>query len=174
MTAFRSQAMSAALVAALALFGAPAAEAGDTTAGKLTIKEAWTRVTPPGAGVAGGFMTITNAGSEPDRLVGGATAISKRVEVHEMSMEAGIMKMRPIEKGLEIKPGETVELKPGGFHMMFIDLTGAPAIGTPVKGQLVFEKAGTVDIEYTVAPLGARALNDSGGSQGAQGHHGHH
>jgi len=168
--------LSALVVAALALAAGPPAHAADTAVGTLTIKEPWTRVTPPGAAVAAGFVTITNTGSAPDRLIGGSTAISKRVEVHEMSMHDGMMRMKELEGGLEIKPGETVELKPGSYHMMFMELTGAPAVGTPVKGKLTFEKAGSVDVEYTVAPLGAKSLNDTAAKtdQGSKGHHGHH
>ncbi|MEW5962316.1 MAG: copper chaperone PCu(A)C [Pseudomonadota bacterium] len=167
---------SAALQVAATLITATASLAGDYKAGDLKIGEPWTRVTPPGAAVAGGFMTITNTGKEADRLLGGSATISKRLEVHEMTMDGGIMKMRELAKGLEIKPGETVELKPGSFHVMFIELTTPPAIGTPVKGQLKFEKAGTVDVEYKVAPLGAKSASDPAGKvdAGGMGHHGKH
>ena len=74
-----------------------------------------------GAQVAGGYLKITNNGNEADRLIGGSAASPARFEVHEMAMESGVMKMRQVN-GLEIKPGETVELKPGGMHVMFMDL----------------------------------------------------
>ncbi len=95
-------------------------------AGALTIEAPWARATPGGAQVAGGFMKITNTGSEPDRLVGGTVPFAGRFEVHEMTMDGGVMKMRELSKGLEIKPGETVELKPGGYHVMFMDLKSRP------------------------------------------------
>lgn len=166
----------AALLVAATLITATASLAGDYKAGDLKIGEPWTRVTPPGAAVAGGFMTITNTGKEADRLLGGSATISKRLELHEMTMDGGIMKMRELAKGLEIKPGQTVELKPGSFHVMFMELTTPPAIGTPVKGQLKFEKAGTVDVEYKVAPLGAKSASDTAPKtdQGAAEHHGKH
>jgi hypothetical protein len=175
MSCTRSTTSLAALLAAGLAVGS-AALAGDYKAGDLKIAEPWTRVTPPGAAVAGGFMTITNSGKEADRLLGGSATISKRLEVHEMTMDGGVMKMRELAKGLEIKPGETVELKPGSFHVMFIELTTPPALGTPVKGQLKFEKAGTVDVEYKVAPLGAKSASDTApkADQGAAGHHGKH
>ena len=167
--------LTVSLAAAVSL-AAVNANAGDFKAGSLEIKQPWTRVTPPGAAVAGGFMTITNNGTDADRLLGGSADISKRMEIHEMTMEGGVMKMREVAGGLSIKPGETVELKPGSYHVMFIEITKPPAQGTPVKGKLTFEKAGTVDIEYFVAPLGAKSPSDAGGKMdaGGMGHHGKH
>ncbi|MGD9925606.1 MAG: DUF1775 domain-containing protein [Pseudorhodoplanes sp.] len=137
-------------------------------AGSLTIAAPWARATPGGAKVAGGFMTITNNGKEPDRLVGGTVPVAGRFELHEMAVEGGIMKMRELAKGLEIKPGETVELKPGGYHVMFMDLTSRLKEGDTVKGTLVFEKAGKVDIEFRVGPIGG------GAPKGGSGGHSHH
>lgn len=159
-----------ALTLAACAFAAPFARAQHPSpatfkAGAITVEAPWTRATPGGAKVAGGFMRITNAGSEPDRLVGGSIPQAGRFEVHEMSEEGGVMKMRPLRNGLEIKPGATVELKPGGHHIMFPDLHATLKQGEPVKGTLVFEKAGPVAVEYEVAPVGGTA---SGGS-----HHGH-
>ncbi len=133
------------------------ARAGDVTVGEIVISNPWTRVTPPGATVAGGFMTITNKGKAADRLVGGTSGIAGRFEVHQMTMEDGVMKMREVTGGLEIKPGETVELKPGSYHVMFMDLKSNPVEGTPVNGTLKFEKAGETKIDYHVAPLGAKS-----------------
>jgi copper(I)-binding protein len=137
--------------------GGHAAMAGDTKvykAGSLTIEAPWARATPGGAKVAGGFIKITNTGKEPDRLIGGSVPFANRFEVHEMAVEGGIMKMRELAKGLEIKPGETVELKPGSYHVMFMDLKSGLKEGETVKGTLVFEKAGKVDVEYKVGPIG--------------------
>lgn len=125
--------------------------------GALRIDAPWTRATPQGARVAGGYMRITNTGSQPDRLVGGSFPLAGRFEVHEMAMANGVMTMRELAKGLEIAPGQTVELKPGGLHLMFMELREPLREGKPLKGTLVFEKAGTVEIEYSVAPIGARA-----------------
>ena len=138
------------------------------TIGQLVIGAPWTRVTPGGAQVAGGYLKITNKGTEADRLVGGTLPVAGAVEVHEMAMTDGIMKMRRLEKGLEIKPGQTVELKPGGYHLMFTGLREGLKEGPPVRGTLIFEKAGSVEVEFRVAPIGAR----SGG--GASGGHMHH
>ncbi len=168
-------ALSAALIAgslvcaALPAFAQAANPADAITAGTLTITKPWARATPGGAKVGGGFMTITNTGREPDRLVGGSAEISRNFEVHEMKMEGNVMRMRALDKGLEIKPGETVELKPGGFHVMFIDLHQPLKQGATIKGQLVFEKAGKVDVEYRIEALGA--AGSAGRSPGP--HQGH-
>ncbi len=98
------------------------AHAEDVTAGSLKISAPWTRATPKGASVGGGYLKITNTGTTPDRLIGGSTDVASRFEVHEMSMDNGVMKMRPVAGGIEIKPGQTVEFKPGGYHVMFVGL----------------------------------------------------
>lgn len=150
----------ATLLLSAALLTAPeAARAADVTVGELVISKPWTRVTPPGAKVAGGFVTITNKGKTTDKLLGGNSDIAERLEIHEMTMDGGVMKMREVTGGLEIKPGETVELKPGSYHVMFMDLKSGPVEGTPIKGTLKFEKAGEAQIAYDVAPLGAKSAN---------------
>lgn len=162
------------MAAVAALFVAMPAIAKDYTVGKLQISQVWTRVTPPASRVAGGFMTITNAGTEPDTLIGGSALVSQKIEVHEMSMDAGIMKMRELKPGLVIRPGATVTLKPGSFHIMFIDLKEPIKQGAPLKGSLVFEKAGKIDIEYTVEPFGTRAPGDGGHAMPGAGKGSHH
>ncbi|MBU1212583.1 MAG: copper chaperone PCu(A)C [Alphaproteobacteria bacterium] len=140
----------------------------------LSVEKAWTRATPPGAKVAGGFVTITNSGKEPDKLVGASFALSKSVEVHEMTMTDGVMRMNEVEGGLAIAPGTSVELKPGSYHLMFMDLTGTPKESEPVKGTLRFEKAGEIAIEFAVAPIGAKSIDGAGGNTPAgHGHGGH-
>lgn len=151
-------------LALLALATPAPATAGDITAGDIVVSNAWTRVTPPGAKVAGGFLTITNKGKTAERLLGGSADIAGRIEVHEMTMEGGVMKMRELPKGLEIAPGASVTLKPGGYHVMFMDLKASPAMGTPVKGTLKFEKAGEAQIAYDVAPLGAKSADGKAGA----------
>jgi copper(I)-binding protein len=124
-------------------------------AGSLVIEAPWTRATPGGAKVAAGYLKITNNGSEPDRLIGGTLSIATAVEAHEMAMTDGVMRMRKLEGGLEIKPGQTVELKPGGYHLMFTGLREAVKQGPPIKATLNFEKAGSVNVEFKVLPIGA-------------------
>lgn len=138
------------------------------TSSGLEISGAWTRATPPGAKVAGGYVKVTNTGTAPDRLVGGKFALSERVEIHSMSMSDGIMKMEQVSGGLEIKPGETVQLKPGGLHLMFMGLSSDVKQGKPIAGALKFEKAGDVAVEFAVAPLGAKSPDAHSGHD----HHG--
>jgi copper(I)-binding protein len=151
-------ALFAAVLSALILLP-PAASAHTKKfkAGSIVVEQPWIRATPGGAKVAGGYLKVTNTGSAPDRLTGGTLPLADSVEVHEMAMTDGIMKMRRLENGLEIKGGQSVELKPGGHHMMFMGLAGAIEAGKDLKGTLVFEKAGTVEVTYRVAPIGSQA-----------------
>jgi copper(I)-binding protein len=133
------------------------AAAQDYTVGPIQITKPWTRATPKGSSVAGAYMTISNKGAASDRLVGGSTDVAARFEVHRMDMENGVMTMRPVEGGLEIKPSETVELKPGSFHVMLIGLKKPLEKGQRVKATLEFANSGKVDVEYTVEAIGAGA-----------------
>jgi copper(I)-binding protein len=132
------------------------APAQEYSVGAIRISKVWTREVPVGAKVAAGFMTITNTGKEPDTLVGGSIPIAGKFEVHEMSMDRGMMRMRRLDPGLTIRPGETVVLKPGSFHAMFLDVKQGPKRGALVRGTLIFEKAGRIDVDYGVEPIGAR------------------
>lgn len=133
---------------------ASAAQAQEYKVGALVIDHPWTRATPKSASVAGGYVKITNTGSAPDRLIGGSVDVAKKFEVHEMSMDGGVMKMRELKDGLEIPPGATVELKPGANHIMMVNLSHPLAAGEKVKGSLTFEKAGKVDVEFAVQAMG--------------------
>jgi len=155
-----------ALTAALAALLASPALAADYTAGSLKISTPWARATPKGAQVGGGYMTITNTGTAPDRLVGGSTGVSSGFELHEMSMDGGVMKMRMLKDGLEIKPGETVALKPGGYHVMFMGLKDQLKQGDTFKGTLQFEKAGKVEIEYKIEGIAATGGGSPSGHGG--------
>ena len=130
------------------------AQAQDYKVGSLVIDHPWTRATPKGAAVAGGYVKITNTGSTPDRLTGGSAEVSRKFEIHEMSMDGGVMKMRELKDGLEIPPGATVELKPGSYHIMMMNLSRPLAKGDKVKASLTFAKAGKIDVEFAVEALG--------------------
>ncbi len=144
------------VVATLATFVAMPTQAEDVTFGSLNITTPWVRATPKGAPVGGGYMTITNTGSAPDRLIGGSSNVSSGFEIHEMSMDNGVMKMRRLDKGLEIKPGQMVEFKPGSYHVMFTGLNKPLEKGQHVKATLEFEKAGKVAVDFTVEGVGAQ------------------
>ena len=113
-------------------------------------------------------MKITNSGTAPDRLISGSSDVASKFEVHEMSMENGVAKMRPVNGGLEIKPGQTVELKPGSFHIMFVGLKKPLASGDHIKGTLVFEKAGSLDVEFDVHEMGASTTGAKDSMPGMQ------
>lgn len=123
--------------------------------GDLELKGAWTRQTPPNAKVGGGYVTITNNGTTADRLVGGSAEFAGRVEVHEMSVTDGVMKMAELKDGLTIEPGQTVELKPGSFHLMFMSMKETPKQGDTVSVTLTFANAGEAVVEMPVAAIGA-------------------
>jgi periplasmic copper chaperone A len=151
--------------------GISTAHASDYKIGSLEVSHTWARATPKGARVGAGYLTITNTSSAPDRLVGGSLAAADGFSVHEMTEVDGVSKMRPLADGLEIKPGQTVELKPGSYHLMFSDLKQPLAQGQHVKGTLVFAKAGTLDVEFDVQPIGGASGSMSHDSM--QGMHDH-
>ncbi len=151
---------------------AASSEGADTVkVGDLTVALPWTRATPSGAKVAGGYLAVTNNGKASDTFVGGSSDIAGRVEIHEMAMEGGVMKMRPLNAGIEIKPGQTVELKPGGLHMMFLDLKRQLKQGETVKASLKFEKAGSVDVTFKVGAVGGSS--SPSGASSSSSHHQH-
>ena len=142
------------------LFAAPA-RAEEVKAGDLVISQAWSRATPSGAKIAGGYLTIENKGAAPDRLLGGSGDTAGKVEVHEMAMNNGVMTMRHLDKGLSIEPGKTVKLAPGGYHLMIMDLKSPLKQGDKVPVTLQFEKAGKVTLSLDVQGVGAQAPADS-------------
>lgn len=123
---------------------------GSGSVGDLTLSDAMVRGMLPGQQVAGGFLTIRNAGTENDRLVSVSSPIADRVEIHEMSMEGDVMKMRPLKDGLPIAAGKTVALEAGGFHLMFMSVKQPVRVGESVDATLIFEKAGAIEIVLPV------------------------
>ena len=130
-------------------------------AGDIHIEGSWTRATPPNAKAGGAFLKLTNKGHHADRLIGASSSVSKVVEVHEMAMVNDVMKMQELTDGLAIEPGATVELKPGGYHLMLIGIHNPIAKGDMVKITLEFEKAGKVDVMFPAAELGAPGMDHS-------------
>jgi uncharacterized protein YcnI/copper(I)-binding protein len=144
--------------------GAGHGAAASVTKGDLVIAQPWSRATPGGARVAGGYLTVTNRGAQPDRLVSGSADFAERVEIHEMATANGVMTMRNLANGLAIAPGQTVELKPGGYHVMFMGLRRPLAEGQTVKVTLTFERAGTVELDFRVGGIGGRSAPGGGHS----------
>ena len=114
----------------------------------------------PGAKVGGGFMTIVNHGKTGDRLVSASCDCAGQVQLHEMTMENDVMKMREKKDGIAIPAGETVELKHGGLHVMFLDVKSPFMENEMFKATLNFEKAGKVEVEFEVGPPGAGKGHD--------------
>ncbi|HEY5793835.1 MAG TPA: copper chaperone PCu(A)C [Bosea sp. (in: a-proteobacteria)] len=155
----------AALALSLALGGT--ALAHDYKAGPLRIEHPWSRATPGGAKVGGGYLVIENTGATADRLVSvSAPSIAGRSEIHEMAVTNGVMTMRPLDAGIAIAPGSKVAFKPGGYHIMFMELKQPLKQGDSIKGSLTFEKAGSVEVEFKVEAVGARGSTDQGAHKG--------
>lgn len=152
----------AGLLFASALLFASSVSAHEFKAGSLTIEHPWSRATPPGASVGAGYLVITNAGSEPDRLVAATAEAAGHVEIHKMEVKDGVMTMAPVAGGLEIPAGGKVELKPGSFHLMLMDLKTPLKKGEDVDGTLTFEKAGTVKVHFDVQGIDSMAPEEGG------------
>lgn len=139
-------------------------------AATIVVQTPWLRATPKGAPVAGGYATIVNHGSQPDRLAAASLAIAPTGEIHAMSMKDGMMHMERLEHGLEIKPGSQVTLAPGGDHLMFLEPARPLQDGETIEGSLVFEKAGTIAVLFSVAGMAAKTAPgpkaDSGNMKG--------
>ena len=140
-----------ATVALIAIaFSATFASAHGFKLGNLEIKHPWVKATLPGQPVGGGFLTIVNAGTEPDRLIKVTSDVSGKIQIHDMKVENGVMKMGEVPGGVEIAPGATVELTPGALHVMFMGLKTPFKEGEMVKAVLTFEKAGDIAVEFKV------------------------
>jgi periplasmic copper chaperone A len=150
----------AALAIALVFAACVAGHADDVMIGKVKLTAAWARATPKGATIGGGYLTITNTSNMPDRLENGTSDVSDRLEIHEMGMEKGVMKMREVTSGIEIKPRQTIKFEPSGYHIMFVGLKQPLKQGEHFKATLQFERAGSVPVDFVVEGIGAR----SGGS----------
>lgn len=123
----------------------------------VIVETPWARATPPGAPVAGGFLTVRNSGRSADRLLSASSPDAERVEIHEMRMDDGMMRMRRIDDGLAIAPNATLELKPGGYHLMFIKPAHPFVAGETVTATLRFERGGTREVRFEVRAPGSGA-----------------
>jgi copper(I)-binding protein len=149
----------------LVYFAAPAC-AEEIKAGDLVITQAWSRATPGGAKVAGGYLTIENKGSAPDRLIGGSADVADKVHVHQMATNNGVMTMRPLDNGLTVEPGKTIKLAPGGHHLMLLGLKSPLKQGDKLPVTLEFEKAGKVKLTFDVQGVGAQGPAGAGNTGG--------
>ena len=156
--------LAALLCAGLALVRTDAAVAAETGAkarvGSLAISGAWIRGVQPAAGVAAGYLEITNEGETSDRLVAVSAPFARRSGFHRMSVEGGAMRIGRIDGGLPIGPGERVTFEPGANHVLFKGLLAAPTPGETLPVRLRFEVAGDVELDLPVSAIGAAALDE--------------
>jgi periplasmic copper chaperone A len=142
----------------------------------ITVENAWTRATPPGAKIAAGYMTIRNASSSADKLVGGSSPAAEKVETHVTMKDGDIARMREV-KGYNIPPNDAIELKPGGAHLMLVNVKAPLKEGDVVPLVLKFERSGEVKVDLHVQAMGSSGGamgNHTGGHMGGHtGGHGH-
>jgi len=140
---------------ALALAAGSAALAHSYRAGALTIDHPWARETAPAQSVGGGFLSVANRGATEDRLLAASSPVAAQVQLHTMSMDGAVMRMRQVTGGIAIPAHGTLELRPGGFHIMFIGLKRPLRQGERVPATLRFARAGRVNVEFAVQAVTA-------------------
>ncbi|VFR18736.1 Copper metallochaperone, bacterial analog of Cox17 protein [plant metagenome] len=148
-------------------------------AGDIAIDAPWVRASAPGQKNGAGYLAVTNTGQAPDRLLGISSAAAGRVELHTVVNEKGVASMRPVE-AVDLAPGATVTMSPGGYHIMFLKLAEPFKQGATVAATLRFERAGEVPVNfevkpatYTGNPAGTPAGSDTGKDAGHAGHGAH-
>jgi hypothetical protein len=161
-TTARSIAALAAFVFA-PLFWSGAAASAEYQLGSLQITQPWARATPKGAASGAAYMTVKNTGAKAVRLRCVSSDSAAKCQIHEMSMTGGVMRMRPVEGGLEIKAGQTVTLQPGGFHMMLTGLKAPLQEGKMLEATLQADGGGAAQVEFPIAAVGAPGPGGAGG-----------
>ena len=141
------------LLASFLLISPVSAQQG--TSADIVVTQAWSRATPSGSKVAGGYLAIENKALIADRLLSGSAVAAKKLEIHEMQVNDGVMTMRPVENGLTIEPGRTVKFAPGGLHLMFVGLLAPLKQGDQIPLSLKFERAGEIMVLFEVQAMGA-------------------
>ncbi len=132
------------------------ASAHDYTLASLAVDSPFARATPPGATIGGAYMTIENSGKADDTLVGASSPLAGSVQIHTMSMDGNVMRMREIGT-LPLPAGKRVALQPGGFHLMLVDLKKPLVANAHVPLTLEFAHAGKLDVDVVVQAMGAGA-----------------
>lgn len=145
------------LIATIIALGAVHAQ----SLGTIVVEKPFSRATPGGARVGVGYLTIINKGTTADRLVSATSPSAEKVEIHEMKMDDGVMKMRELAGGVPIEPGKRSMLAPGGNHLMLMGLKAPLKEGEKVPVTLTFEKAGKVDVALDVMGIGAQSPGDA-------------
>ena len=175
---FNSRTISRGAAALLTLFTLPLlaghAAAAEYKLGTLQITQPWARATPKGADSGAAYLTVTNTGPTAQRLSCVSSDAAAKCQIHDMTMDGGVMKMRPVEGGLEVKPGETITFKPGGYHMMLVGLKAPLQQDKTVEATLQSDSGATVQVEFPIAGIGATVpgTESGGGTMMMQGHGG--
>jgi periplasmic copper chaperone A len=130
----------------------------------IEVDQAWARATPGGAKTAALYMTLVNKSTADDRLVSVSTPVAGKADLHSTTTENGVMHMRPLA-ALDVKPGAPTVLKPGGYHVMLMDLKGPLVAGQTFPVTVIFEKAGKVEATAKVEKVGAMAPGSMPGMQ---------
>ncbi|WP_028057049.1 copper chaperone PCu(A)C [Sphingomonas phyllosphaerae] len=151
-------------LALIATLAAPAF-AENVRKGSVTVSQPWSRATAPRAAVGAGFLTVRNTGSQPDRLLSAASPRAERVEIHTMTLEDGVMRMRPLPDGIVLPAGGEATLAPGGDHIMLIGLKAPLKAGERVPATLRFARAGLVRVQFAVGGAGDAAPGNQRGGQ---------
>jgi len=131
------------------------AQAQDSSHGGIAVSDAWARATPAAARNGSVYATVHNGGDAPDRLLGIESDVAASGAIHEMTMDNGVARMRPVNDGLAVAPGESVTLAPGGMHGMLIGLKQPLKAGETLHAMAVFERAGRIAIAVPVVAMGA-------------------
>ncbi len=142
---------------------APAAFAQGTESSTIAVEQPWARATPAGAMTGAAYMAIDNKSNLPDRLIGASSNIAKTLQIHEMAVVNGVMKMRELANGLPIPAGGSVTLKPGSYHVMLIGLKKPLKPGETFPLMLKFKKAGNIPVKVSVQAMGTMQDNKTGG-----------
>jgi len=154
---------------ALALGALIPAQAADFIAGALNLNDLWVRGSVPGQTNGAGYLQIINPSAAADRLLSVQSDAATRVELHTVVTEDGVAKMRQVQS-IDIPALGAAKLAPGGFHLMFLQLTGPFKQGDTVPAVLTFEKAGAVRVSFTVKPSTYNPSNSAGHDHGAMKH----
>ncbi|MFZ3309130.1 MAG: copper chaperone PCu(A)C [Xanthobacteraceae bacterium] len=169
MRAFSKLAFAALLIG----FAAPAL-AQTAGSGAITVQQPWSRATPNGAKTGAVYLTIDNKSGTADKLTGAASDIADKTQIHQMSVDNGVMKMRELTNGLSVPANGSVVLKPGSYHVMLIGLKKPLTVGETFPLKLTFAKAGTISVTVPVQAMGATnggmsGMSNMGGTMGNSG-----
>jgi copper(I)-binding protein len=143
-----------------------AASFGSANAGDIAVTESWARETPAGAKVGAAYISLRNTGTAEDTLVGAQTSVAGKVELHEHTRDGDVMRMREVDGGIKIAGGASVEMKPGGYHVMLMDLKQPLTEGQTVPVTLKFRNAGEVNVTVPVK----KRSNDAAAHGGKHAH----